>query len=260
MGDKHGHQWMRALPWVMLGKRVQVQPDLDTSAATLVFGKSLSLPGQLLGHPGPPLTNLQTKALLHELYKMSERPALQTTSVSNPIDISMADKAEFVYVKNHEPQHGLCPRFEGPFRVVDRPSRSQVTVKVGTFADGSERRQTFHWTSCKIAHMRSDAVEASRPQLGRKPKSDSLSKVPDPSSPSDGQNTTDVTQQTNCHVRRPSVANSRNPESQQNIGAKIQNELTPTARRNPSRSARNPSPYYVDAVSFSCVPRMSRNG
>ena len=31
--------------------------------------KSLSVPGGLLGHPGAPLTNLQTKALLEELYK-----------------------------------------------------------------------------------------------------------------------------------------------------------------------------------------------
>merc|ERR1711978_598995 len=52
MGDKHGNQWMRALPWVLLGKRIAVQPDLDISAAQLVFAKSLSVPGSLLGHPG----------------------------------------------------------------------------------------------------------------------------------------------------------------------------------------------------------------
>ena len=67
MGNEHGDKWVRALPWVLLGKRVQVQPDLDASAASLVFGKALEIPGQLLGHPGPPLTNLQTRALLEEL-------------------------------------------------------------------------------------------------------------------------------------------------------------------------------------------------
>ena len=70
MGNHHKDKWMSALPWVLLGKRVQVQPDLDTSAAELVYVKSLDLPGQLLGHPGAPLTNLQTGSLLEELYKL----------------------------------------------------------------------------------------------------------------------------------------------------------------------------------------------
>ena len=64
MGDKHGSKWAKALPWVLMAKRAQVQPDLDASASQLVFGKSISLPGQLLGHPGPPLDNIQTKKLL----------------------------------------------------------------------------------------------------------------------------------------------------------------------------------------------------
>ena len=184
---------------------------------------------------------------------MSEKPALQTTSVSNPIDISMADKAEFVYVKNHEPQHGLCPRFEGPFKIVNRPSRSQVTVKVGCYADGSERRQTFHWTSCKIAHMRSGAVEASRPQLGRKPKepSPSTSISPDPTAQSGVQNATDVT-----YVTNPNTRAEEKEETQQNNGAKIQTAFSsPATRRYPARAARNPVPYYVDAMAFPCVPQ-----
>ena len=37
MGEKLKNNWMRALPWVMLGKRVAVQPDLDASAAMLTF-------------------------------------------------------------------------------------------------------------------------------------------------------------------------------------------------------------------------------
>ena len=71
--------------WVLLGKRITVQPDLDNSAAQLVFAKSLSVPGNLLGHPGAPLTNLQTKTLLEQLYyKMTARPPVPTSTVVNP--------------------------------------------------------------------------------------------------------------------------------------------------------------------------------
>ena len=80
MGNKHGDKWVKALPWVLLGKRIAVQPDIDASAAQLVMGKSLDIPGQVLGHPGPPLSSLETKALLEELYRMSAQPAHQTSS------------------------------------------------------------------------------------------------------------------------------------------------------------------------------------
>ena len=88
MGDTHGSKWARALPWVLMAKRAQIQPDLDASASQLVFGKNISLPGQLLGHPGPPLTNLQTKKLLDHLYQLENNPAIQTSATVNPIDIS----------------------------------------------------------------------------------------------------------------------------------------------------------------------------
>merc|ERR1712242_685255 len=44
MGNHHGSQWRRALPWVLLGKRIAFQPDLDTSAALLAFGRSPLIP------------------------------------------------------------------------------------------------------------------------------------------------------------------------------------------------------------------------
>ena len=156
MGDHHGNKWMSALPWVLLGKRVQVQPDLNTSAAQLCFGKSLDLPGQLLSHPGAPLTNVQTKSLLEELYKLSARPALQTSATVEPLDISYTNKATHVYVKVDNPQ-GLSSRFEGPYPIVSRPSRSTVEVRIGSFVDGKPRLQVYSWASCKIAHLREGA-------------------------------------------------------------------------------------------------------
>ena len=131
MGSKHGDKWMTALPWVLLGKRVAYQPDLDTSAALLAFGRSPLLPGQLLGHPGPPLTNLQTKSLLEEMYKLDARPSFPMSTTPQNLDISkQTDSATHVYVKVEEPQ-GLSPRFEGPYAIVSRPSRSQVQVRLG---------------------------------------------------------------------------------------------------------------------------------
>ena len=46
----------------------------------LVLGKSVVVPGSLLGEPGPPLNSTQTRALLEELYKMASRPPVPTSS------------------------------------------------------------------------------------------------------------------------------------------------------------------------------------
>ena len=172
MGNESGDKWMDALPWVLLGKRVQVQPDLDISAAQLTFGKSLSLPGHLLGHPGAPLSNLQTKALLEQLYKLSARPPVQTSSVPSPGDLSKTDGAKHVYVKMEDPAP-LAPRYEGPFQIADRPSKSTVNVRIGSFVSGQPRLQTYNWNTCKVARMREGAPVGSRPNLGRKRKNPS---------------------------------------------------------------------------------------
>ena len=53
--------------------------------------------------PGPPLSNLETRALLEELYKMSGQPSLPTSSVPKKFDISHTENVSHVYVKVDTP-------------------------------------------------------------------------------------------------------------------------------------------------------------
>ena len=169
MGDKHREKWMSALPWVMLGQRVKYQPNLDASAAQMVLQMSPRIPGQLLGHPGPPLNSSQTRALLDQLYRLADRPPVPTSGKRIFNDISHTEDASHVYVKVDKPE-SLCPKFEGPYAIISRPSRSTVEVKLGLYKSGEVRKQVYHWSQCKVASMRDDTVEAVRPQLGRPPK------------------------------------------------------------------------------------------
>ena len=240
MGDHHGSKWMRALPWVMLGKRAAVQPDLNASAAMLTFGKSVALPGSLLGEPGPPLSNLETRNLLEELYKLDSKPAIQTSATANPIDISFTDEATHVYVKVTEPR-GLNSKFEGPYFITSRPTRTTVKVRVGSFADGTPRLQVFNWSLCKIAHMRSDAVEGARPNLGRRPDPKTLqaklSKNATKSNMADSDDTSTGSDD--------SSTGSKNKQTEDSSGAEIQT-------RRPIRSSRNSNPQYVDSMWATC--------
>ena len=212
---------------------------------------------------------------------MDNKPAIQTSATVNPIDISFTNKVTHVYVKVDEPK-GLSPRFEGPYRIMSRPSRSQIQVRVGSFADGSPRLVTYNWQSCKPAHMREYAPEGSRPNIGRRP-----NPTADPglltkqatgcnsgNEPVDSHETSSSTQQQppsspaeRGKFKRDSRRDSSNDPLPENrpaphpgyvekgplITRQMFDQWTPELLNlppsgRPVRTTRNPAPKYVDAV------------
>ena len=169
---------------------------------------------------------------------MSAKPALPTSTTVNPIDISYTEKATHVYVKVEDPQ-GLSGKFEGPYQIVSRPSRSQVEVRVGSYASGAPRLQTYSWSSCKIAHLRPDAEVGSRPKLGRPPTNSPATVTLEAPQP------TDVNTSTNSVV---SPVASPSGKSSTGFPAKIQTDDNNITSR-PKRSTRNPNPLYIDGLS-----------
>ena len=185
----------------------------------------------LLGQPGPPLNSIQTRELLDELYKLAARPPVPTSSPVSIKNIDHTLSATHVYVKQANPL-SLCPKFEGPFEIISRPSRSTVQVKVGAFANGESRLLTFHWSSCKVAHMRDGAEVGSRPRLGRPPKNSSV-----PSSSSDVQNDTDPDPPST--TEKDAVVPSKIPRPSLSTNQARENS------NRPIRSTRNQKPNYV---------------
>ena len=100
---------------------------------------------------------------------MSDKPPVPTSGRRVFKDISETDEATHVYVKVANPL-ALQPKWEGPYKILSRPSRSTVEVKIGMFRNGEVRKSVYHWTSCKVAYLRQDQPEAHRPPLGRRPK------------------------------------------------------------------------------------------
>ena len=63
MGEKHNNRWIDHLPFVLLGRRVALQPDIGVSASEMTFGMNVRIPGQLLHDPG----NLPEGPELHNI-------------------------------------------------------------------------------------------------------------------------------------------------------------------------------------------------
>ena len=246
MGNTHRDKWFTALPWVLLGKRVQYQPHMDASASQMVLGKSVTLPGMLLGEPGPPLNQAQTRVLLDELYKMAARPPVPTSSPVIHNNIEETLQATSVYVKAANPL-SLCPKFDGPYPIVSRPSRSTIKVRIGSFANGQPRHLTLHWSSCKVANQRPGALLGSRPKLGRP--SNKPATIANPNDQGSADSKTLSTGETNKRQDR-----TRKPE--QSLGPVIPGDLYedlhPEVSQNfnqpvqrPIRQTRNPNPNYT---------------
>ena len=74
MGDRHGNQWMDALPWVLLGRRNCYSSRFKTSAADLVYGQTLQVPGSLLQTSADGLAKDDPEAVLAHLQQQAARP------------------------------------------------------------------------------------------------------------------------------------------------------------------------------------------
>ena len=266
MGHTHQDRWYDFLPFVLLGRRVAYQPDIQASASELTFGKNVTIPGQLLMNQET-LTEEQPSVELLKLVRSKTDTETRQPSRHCPPERPMPpipENIKQVYTKQHQTT-GLQPSFEGPFRVEERTSRSVWKIEVGTYKDGRKRYEYRHVNDLKFAHPKSLAAPIERPKLGRpatvqSDSSNSTEVTPSrqPSNPVNNQlrrqlqlpepphqtRTVDSKQSGNNH--ETSIPECQLPALPAESG-KIQNR--------PKRSTRNPNPLYVDSLRLQAPPR-----
>ena len=160
---------MEFLPYVMLGRRVAVQQDIQSSPTDLVFGGAVKIPGEII-NPGPEFKSIQD--LLKQIGPKTSQPAKEMSrhrSVQEHFPENIHESTH-VYIKV-QGGHSLQPKFFGPCLVVDRPSRSTITVKTGTYRNGKDKLETHHWQNARPAFVGPNTKVAERPTLGRPPTS-----------------------------------------------------------------------------------------
>ena len=108
--------WPSHLPWVLLGLRAAPKEDHNVSAAELLYGVTLALPGELVETAEPPA------AIFLERLRRPPTTALPTRPLAGPPQSppTKLDTASFVFVRRGAPGLPLSPLYEGPYRVVAR--------------------------------------------------------------------------------------------------------------------------------------------
>ena len=112
-----GVDWADHLPWVMLGIRAAPKEDSAVSAAEMVFGSPLTLPGQIQTEEDVPADSTRGRA--DSAVKKFETATRSYAEVARAVPRPLAD-AELVYVKRGAVSPPLTQCYSGPYQVVER--------------------------------------------------------------------------------------------------------------------------------------------
>ena len=141
--------WMDHLPLVLLGIRTSIRPDTGWCPAELVYGATLRLPGEFLFPPEDssftPTTEFVSR-LRTSLAAM--RPAAASHHCPPPGQALSVPPSllgvSHVYVRVDEVKRPLSRSYEGPFRVLQRSTKTFVVSELGrpglSLWTGSSRR------------------------------------------------------------------------------------------------------------------------
>lgn len=125
-------QWTDALTVVLLGIRAAWKSDIDSTAAEMIYGQPLRLPGQMLvPSPSPKVTSENYASQLRR-YFQTIRPTPTTTHGNRPTFIHKdLQSATHVFVRHDAVRQPLQPPYDGPFPVIRRHHNSYIICRQG---------------------------------------------------------------------------------------------------------------------------------
>jgi hypothetical protein len=155
--------WPEHLPWVLLGIRAAPREDSGISAAEMVYGPPLCLPGIIVAtQEQPPEAYRQQFQAGVSAFTPSRVPQHQQTPTN-----SQLQQAQFVYIRTPPAAPALSPAYRGPYRVI-QPGAKVFRVMIG----GREDKVS---TDRLKPHLGPPPEPASPPPRGRPPNSVSSS-------------------------------------------------------------------------------------
>jgi hypothetical protein len=128
----HGdEQWTESLPLVLLGIRTAYKEDLQTSAAELVYGEPLRVPGELVVPAAP---KVEASSLIQQLHRHMDQlrptPAARYASPSTFVHKDLTDSTH-VFLWQDAIRRLLEPPYSGPHKIIARTGKTFTIVVRG---------------------------------------------------------------------------------------------------------------------------------
>ena len=131
--SQNPNNWVDNLPLILLSIRNVTKEDLGCTPAELVFGTSLSLPGQYFEqntHAQP--TSPFVQQLITKMSNFQFTPTRHTTTQT--FAPKHLNDCEFVFIRKDSVKTPLTPSYQGPYKVIDRADK-YFTVQKGHKTD-----------------------------------------------------------------------------------------------------------------------------
>ncbi|CAB0037102.1 unnamed protein product [Trichogramma brassicae] len=130
MCQANSDEWTRALPFVMLGLRTRIRSDIDCSAAEMVFGSTLRLPGEFISSEDE---ERDRRVFTSEFrpFMQAIRPIFDTDhDTTKPFVHLKLASCSHVFVLAQPIKKALDPPYLGPYKVDNRPSEAFYNVLI----------------------------------------------------------------------------------------------------------------------------------
>ncbi|CAH8651538.1 unnamed protein product [Schistosoma intercalatum] len=145
-------KWSVALPLVLLGIRSPIKEDIGCTAAEVVYGTTLTLPGQLVD-PNT-LTPTDPSRFASQLLQTMQRiKAIPPREHNNRIQLDRnLETCKFVFVRVDAVKKPLKQPYEGPYKVIKRTQKYFIISRDG-------KKQTISIDRIKPAFYESTQVK-----------------------------------------------------------------------------------------------------
>jgi cleavage and polyadenylation specificity factor subunit 1 len=151
-------QWSETLPTVMLGVRTALREDTNCSPAEMIYGKSITLPGEFLEpksieHPNEHEFIKQLRITMQNI-----KPTPGPHHGNHPIFIQKnLNDCSHVFLRDDTTKPSLDPRYKGPFEVIQRNDKFfKIIVK--------NKEETVSIDRLKPAYILNEDLEATEPK------------------------------------------------------------------------------------------------
>lgn len=114
--------WVQHLPTILLGLRTTFKPDIEATAAELVYGTDLRIPGEFF----TPTNNRTESQVVEELRKSMQRlqPTNTAWHANNKIFVHPdLQNSTHVFIRNDSIRPSLSHPYEGPYVVMQRNAK-----------------------------------------------------------------------------------------------------------------------------------------
>ncbi|KAJ8911439.1 hypothetical protein NQ315_005752 [Exocentrus adspersus] len=124
------NNWVEKLPLILLGVRTAIKEDLESTAAEMVFGSTIRLPGEFFSNCKQKDGTSEYVNKLREHIR-NVKPTPGTRHRTNKVFISKdLYSSPYVFLRNDAGKKGLELPYDGPYKVLDRDAKT-FDIQIG---------------------------------------------------------------------------------------------------------------------------------